>query len=367
MNDSVSFVPDTGCSISGNTSTGIKMLILALTGACNFRCTYCYAAAQPTQKIPRAALRWALDKAGADGEPFLVQFTGGEPLLAFERLVYAVDYIREKGYKATLQVQTNGSLVTPAIAQYLAKEKIGVGVSLDGGVTYNDAARVYPDGSGTAKDIMQGLRILAEAGIGVGVTCVVGSHNIHALESIVDMVYYAGNVHKLGFDLLRPQGRASAEDAVSEAEMREALTKVLARAEMLEKLTGRHLIFSHQQRVAQLAQQRIQVFSHCYALTHQALFVNAIGECYSCASLSGYPEFRIGSYLDDLDVNKEDAVAANLEKTMARCRACEYLPRCGGGCYARWVGMKNAYQPECVLKKMFIRLYEKKGKRGVSE
>ncbi len=341
-------------------TTGRKMLILSLTGACNFSCTYCYAAAQPRQKIPRAALRWAINKAAADGSHFLVQFTGGEPLLAFERLVYAVDYIKEKNYSATLQIQTNGSLLTPAIADYFAENKIGVGISLDGSVACNDAARIYPDGSGTAKEIMKGLAVLRDAGIGVGLTCVVGQHNIRELESIVDMAYYAGNVYKLGFDLLRPQGRGTSSEMVTGDEMRMALKKVLERAEMLEKLTGRHLIFSHRQRVAQLAKGSIDIFAHCYALTYQSLFINAMGECYSCASLSDYPEFRLGSYMEDLNPNIEKKVSSRLCKEAERCRKCEYLERCGGGCYARWLGNEDAYIPECVIKKLFIEFYESK-------
>ncbi len=336
-----------------------QMLILALTGACNFQCTYCYAANQPSVKMPRAALRWALDLAGRDGNHFWVQFTGGEPLLAFERLAYAVDYIEQNGYRATLQIQTNGSLMTPAIAEYLAIHRIGVGVSLDGSAKCNDAARCYADGTGTAADIMQGLNHLRDAGVTVGLTCVVGKHNVEQLESIVDMAYYAGNVGKLGFDLLRPQGRANAREMVTEEEMQKALSKVLARAQLMEKLTGKHLIFSHQQRVAQLAERKMETFGHCYAMSHGSLFVNPAGECYSCASLSGYPEFRIGSFRDGMWQEKMQEVEKRLHGVMQRCHSCEFLDHCGGGCYARWVGEKHAYEAECVLKKMFIYRYRK--------
>lgn len=341
------------------THNDIRMLILALTGACNFRCTYCYASAQPPEKIPRAALRWALDLAGQSGRPFVVQFTGGEPLLAFERLVYAVNYIRDRQYPATLQIQTNASLITPTIARYFADEKIGVGVSLDGNVAVNDAARQYPDQRGTAADIMRGLQVLAQAGVAVGMTCVVGTHNIHALASVVDMAYYAGNVRKLGFDLLRPQGRAHPDAVVTEGEMAAALRKVMQRADELERLTGRHLIFVHGQRVAQLQSGRTEVFAHCYALTHHAVFVNSRGECYSCASLSSYPQYRIGSYREGLRGQATQVAAANIQKAMARCYDCEFLEKCGGGCYARWAGGTTAHEAECRLKQMFIYRYEK--------
>ena len=64
---------------------GCRVLILELTGQCNFACRYCYAAEKKPLSMPLAVAMQAVASVAASQEsqePFLVQFTGGEPLLA---------------------------------------------------------------------------------------------------------------------------------------------------------------------------------------------------------------------------------------------------------------------------------------------
>lgn len=77
---------------------GIKMLVLSLTGQCNFACRYCYAAEHERSMMsPETALA-AVKLAADGGERFVIQFSGGEPLLNFDCLKAVVDYVhQEKG------------------------------------------------------------------------------------------------------------------------------------------------------------------------------------------------------------------------------------------------------------------------------
>lgn len=52
-----------------------------------------------------------------------------------------------------------------------------------------------------------GPRHLAEEGIGTGITCVVTDDMVNDLPGIADMAHFYGNVHQVGFDILREQGR----------------------------------------------------------------------------------------------------------------------------------------------------------------
>ena len=64
-------------------TTKIKMLALAVTGRCNFACRYCYAAPLDAQDMSIDTAFKALKLAAQSGENFVLQFTGGEPLLNF--------------------------------------------------------------------------------------------------------------------------------------------------------------------------------------------------------------------------------------------------------------------------------------------
>ena len=340
----------------------IKMLILGLTGDCNFACTYCYASEQPQEMMTESTARTAIDLAAADGEPFILQLSGGEPLLAFDLIQNIVVYVKEKKIPARLQLQTNGSLITPETASFLSREQIAVGVSLDGRPAENDYCRRLKGGGATSPQIAGGIQLLAAAGVEIGFTCVVTKQNVRQLPGIVEMAHYFGNVRKIGFDLLRAHGRGSQVEPARAKELATALDAVLLKKRQLEKITGKRLGFSHTERVDMLARKKCAGFAHCHAMNGEAAFVDASGKLYACASLSGQQEFCLGDVRTGLDVHKQLLLGERIKQKMRFCAQCASFALCGGACFARWQAAKEPdgpYEPECVLKKAFISDYEK--------
>ena len=342
------------------TNKQLNMLILGLTGQCNFACTYCYAHEHPQEQMSFDTAVRAVDIAAGSGTPFVLQFSGGEPLMAFDCLQAIVDYVRHKRVPAIMQLQTNASLLDREKAIYLRDAKVGIGISLDGRPDQNDALRRLPSGEGTSHLILRGAEALAAAGVETGITCVVTASNVRQLAGIVEMAYYLGNVRKIGFDLLRAQGRGVGIAAAGERELAAALQQVLATARRLEQQTGRKLVFSHAERVESLASKSMAGFAHCHAMNGQAAFVDANGEIYACASLAGFPEFRLGHVSEGIDLGKQQAISDTIRQSMGFCPQCPAFSLCGGACFARWYGAGKTgdpYPPECALKNTFIREY----------
>jgi len=236
-----------------------------------------------------------------------------------------------------------------------------VGISLDGRPNQNDALRKLPDGSGTSRLILAGAATLASVGVETGITCVMADSNVRSLSGIVEIAYYLGNVRKIGFDLLRAQGRGVCVKAAAAADLRVALQQVLMKAEEMKKQTGRALIFSHRERVESLCTQCSGGFAHCHAMNGEAAFVNAVGEIYACASLSGFPAFRLGHVDTGIDPKALRNISEMIRGSMAFCPVCDSFSLCGGGCFARWYGAGCAsepYPPECTLKQAFIREHQ---------
>lgn len=338
--------------------TGLKMLILGLTGQCNFACSYCYACEHPQKPMAFDTAAKAIDMAAGSGRPFVLQFSGGEPLLAFDCLQKIVGYVRHKRVPAIMQVQTNASLIDRDMAGYLRDARVGVGISLDGRPDQNDALRRLPSGEGSSRLILRGAAALAAAGVQIGITCVVTDSNVRHLSGIVEMAYYLGNVKKIGFDLLRAQGRGAEVKAANALVLAEALRQVMTTARRLEQQTGKQLLFSHTERVEGLAKSSLTGFAHCHAMNGEAAYVDANGDVYACASLAGFAEFRLGNVTDGIDFVKQQAIGAMIRKSMKFCPACPSFSLCGGGCFARWYGAGSAsmpYLPECALKNAFIR------------
>ena len=134
-----------------------------LTDACNFRCEFCSiwkkegsaGKDQTLEEIERSAER--LSRIGT----MVVSMTGGEPLVRKD--LPAI--IRAVGRYHLPFISTNGSLVTPEMAQTLAEAGLwGIGVSLDyADAERHDAARGH---EGAFDQAVKALRLLQNARIG---------------------------------------------------------------------------------------------------------------------------------------------------------------------------------------------------------
>ncbi len=334
----------------------IKMLLLSLTGTCNLACKYCYANEHAADFMTVETAIQAVKLAARSGEPFILQFSGGEPLLNFPVIKAVIDYVGENKISALMQVQTNGTLITEEITQVLKQGKVAIGVSIDGRAAEHDAQRCFPNGRGSMQTILEGIEILKRHGIEIGVTTVVTAQNVHKLTGIVELAYYLGNVRRIGFDLLRGQGRGLHIKAAEENALKIGLEAAFGVADKLEKLTGRKMLFAQLERVEKLKRGIFTTFAHCHAMNGAAVYVDAIGDMYACASLVGNHDFYIGNVASGIDVEKQAKIARQIKASLHFCLDCSDFSLCGGGCFARWYGsqQKGAYPCECSLKRTAI-------------
>jgi len=113
-------------------------LSLIVTDDCNFNCSYCI---QKKQKnyMSRDIIEQAVDffyPFFIDDDEVCVVFYGGEPLLAFEQIEYAVSLIRGKNKtgkkKIVFSLASNGSSITGEILRFLNEHGFSVLLSYDG-------------------------------------------------------------------------------------------------------------------------------------------------------------------------------------------------------------------------------------------
>jgi len=107
-----------------------------VTEDCNFNCTYCYQI-KGKKSIDPSTIENALDFFfPLLTEECYINFYGGEPLLAFDRVKQAVSTIQEKNKRLKKNVQysmtTNGSLINHEILQFLNQNNFLLLLSFDG-------------------------------------------------------------------------------------------------------------------------------------------------------------------------------------------------------------------------------------------
>ena len=333
----------------------LRMMVLSLTGSCNLACRYCYASEQDARTMTWDTARRTIDLAAEGGAPFLLQFSGGEPLLALPLLVQIADYIRGNRIRVRMDIQTNGTLISDEAADFLCNAGIGVGVSLDGRPDAHDPLRCFPDGRGTSSAVIAGIQRLAERGKEIGLTAVVTAENVTALPGVIEMAYYLGNVRRVGFDLLRGQGRGVSVRPAREEDVALAMERVFALCRKLERLTGRHIVIAQAEQAACLAHRVDGGFSHCHAMSGAGIHVDALGRIYACSSFVGDERFLLGDVVHGIDVRRQGELSHEMQRTMAFCRTCTDFLRCGGACYARMAGENAICTAECALKRAAIK------------
>ncbi len=139
-------------------------ITLGLTHDCNLACVYCYAGEKRRASMPweivEQSLSFARQHTGAD-EKVQLSFFGGEPLLEWDTLCRATDLVRaaaeEDGFELQLTVTTNGTLLTPERARWLADAGFAVGISIDGNRAGHDATRPNRGGRSSFDAVMAGI------------------------------------------------------------------------------------------------------------------------------------------------------------------------------------------------------------------
>lgn len=114
----------------------LSSLTVILTDQCNFDCSYCYEK-KSRQRLDPAVLARAI----RFFQPFfarecLIDFYGGEPLLAFAEIRQTVEQVekisRGRGIKAHYSLTTNGSLLNDDVLCFLEDYRFSVLLSFDG-------------------------------------------------------------------------------------------------------------------------------------------------------------------------------------------------------------------------------------------
>ncbi len=174
------------------------------TRRCNLSCVHCYSASDNTPgpaELTNAEARAMIDDLANFGVPVLL-FSGGEPLLRND-LPEFLKYAKAKGLRTV--VSTNGTLITPAMAETLAEVGLHyVGISLDGATgETNDKFRGLP---GAFDKALAGIRNCKSVGVKVGLRFTITAYNAADIPKIFELIEQE-NIPRVCFYHLVSAGR----------------------------------------------------------------------------------------------------------------------------------------------------------------
>ena len=126
--------------ISDKLNRNIVQLCFITTENCNLRCKYCvYSGAYKDMRTHniKHEMSWSLAKNIVDffltrGSINTISFYGGESLIEYKLIKQVVEYVRGKNVNINFAMNTNLTLLTEDILDFLIKYQFAITISLDG-------------------------------------------------------------------------------------------------------------------------------------------------------------------------------------------------------------------------------------------
>lgn len=169
-----------------------SFFMVDLTQECVLRCQYCFRHICEDKKVISETTlneicEYILAYCRKHGIPRVdIQAWGGEPTLAWPRILQIHRFFEGTGVNATLCVETCGAVLTPEMAADAKTLGMRIGVSIDGPPDLHDAQRPFAGGGGSSAAMLRGLRLLREAGVEhIGSITVVTRKGVSRIAEIV--------------------------------------------------------------------------------------------------------------------------------------------------------------------------------------
>ena len=316
----------------------LRALCLNVTHRCNLSCSYCFAdniTGEDRKTMTSEVMRGAFDFLFANSHGvrrLQVDFFGGEPMMAFDRVKEGVAYARslekDSGKKVLLTLTTNATLLNREHVEFFRDNEISLILSLDGPRATNDTCRKYPDGTGSYDKIIK---------------------NIRMVKSMMDpqQFYVRGT-----FTALTPDVMDTLEFFDREGFYNVSLEPVSAPDDAPYALTEKHLpeMIKNYHQAAQWMLDKGILFYHFNLETDNPLCltrritgcgagveymaVDPVGDLYACHQFIENPDFYLGNIFEGIK-NKEISRQFR-ESTLYKkkeCPECWARFYCGGGCH----------------------------------
>ncbi len=315
---------------------------------CNLACSYCYYlgkselfAEEPPPLMTRALLKTYIRR-HIDAHPGeIVQFSwhGGEPTLLgidyFRSIVLLQQQHCPPHKRIANGIQTNGTLINDAWADFFATHRFSVGLSLDGPRQIHDRYRTTGQGGGSHDAAMRGYTCLVKHGLSPDILCVVNDYNVMFPLQVYRFFTSIGVKHLSFLPLVEQLKEGGVSDRTVDGEAFGAFLCTVFDAWLAKDIGAIKVqIFEEATRTAFGLDHSLCLFRPTCG---DIPVVEYNGDVYACDHFV-LPAWRIGNIQETslTTILNRDRLAAfgdAKRTTLPRlCRSCEVLAMCNGEC-----------------------------------
>lgn len=302
-------------------------LTLAVTRACNFACSYCFEcnrSGQPmSDEIEDKLIRFITRR---DPKALNIVWYGGEPLLAFDRILSIDSRLKALGKPYAASMITNGYLLTDEKVAHLNDLKITyLQITLDGSEETHDSRRCLVSGGKTYRTILENVDRVMKSDFRGAVHIRVNVDSRNEEEFVYVYRYFREHYpNDFGKRIRVYPGFVKGDDKPESSCFFDSVRQGEFIARMFRKYG-----------IAPLSLYPPRRSQSCTMTSRTSFVVGPEGEIYKCWDDVGIPERVVGSVDEksawDMGQIAEDMVAASYFDD-PECRECRFFPICDGGC-----------------------------------
>ncbi|TFH86023.1 anaerobic sulfatase maturase [Billgrantia azerbaijanica] len=359
---------------SRQASRPFHLLIKPIGPLCNLDCDYCFYLKKEDQFSKGRSFRMTdavlerLTRSYIEQQPEGTRevnfaWQGGEPTLMglefFRKAVALQRRYRRPGMTITNALQTNGTLLNRAWAQFLKEEGFLVGISVDGPMRLHDQYRKDKKGRGSYSAVTKGVEWLRRHEVAHNFLCVVNRRNADHPNKVYRKLKALGAEH-IQFIPLVEHDLFDLTSHPGSAMMSRSERKVSERsvgAEQYGKFLNRVFDEWHAEDIGRVSVQNFEATFATLVYGTAHLCVNAAqcgrnliaehdGSIYSCDHFV-YPSHKLGNLTETALGSLVDSprqIEFGRSKTTrltSDCQRCPYRKYCHGGCPAHRIQPKG--------------------------
>ena len=182
-------------------STHLHIMYLILTTGCNLACKYCYIENnvcnnQKEHSMSKQTARLAIDRfvehlTSTGLKEAEIILYGGEPLTNWDCVKEVTEYTKEvtkdKDLNIVISMVTNGTLIDEEKAEFIVKNGLRVGISIDGPKEINDSNRIYRGTNRSVYDrVINTVDLLNAKGVDFGFSITLSNQFIKNKEDVIE-------------------------------------------------------------------------------------------------------------------------------------------------------------------------------------
>lgn len=291
---------------------------------CNFACPYCFEGEHSniymTDEVENDIIKYISRHKSA--KSLHVTWFGGEPLLAFNRIVSLTNKIKELNLDFRAGIISNGYLLNENIILQLESLFINkIQITIDGGEKLHDSRRYLKSGKGTFHQIIKNISLLQELAPNVKVVVRVNidETNKHEYIKIVNFFKdksYPNLVVSSGF--VKNLSGCNPDDCIFDKKKKSEFVMDM------HKKYGLEFPYFYPSSIRY----------ECPVRNPNVISIGPSGEIYKCWNDVGNPERIIGNIKGN--ITNENLLIRYLNGSDPfedeECKQCILLPVCDGGC-----------------------------------